>query len=123
MPCRSTSVTSRTAAGSWVPTTSITLNSYSAVARDLRSLGQYQESLDIARKVVNAFEAIGGRENLFWLEACDGFATALRKAGHHWDAMQESEHVLYRYRDYLGVDHMNTLRVRRQPDQRPARRR
>ena len=88
----------------------ITLNSYSAVARDLRSLGRYQESLDIARKAANAFEAIGGLENPFWLEACDGFATALRKAGHHWDAMQESEHVLYRYRDYLGVDHMNTLR-------------
>ena len=87
-----------------------TLYSYNAVARDLRSLGRYQESLDIARKAANAFEAIGGRENLLWLEACDGFATALRKAGHHWDAMQESEHVLYRYRDYLGVDHMNTLR-------------
>lgn len=89
----------------------LTLNSYSAVARDLRSLGLYQESLDIARKAANAFEAIGGRENPFWLEACDGFATALRKAGHHWDAMQENEHVLYRYRDYLGIDHMNTLRA------------
>jgi tetratricopeptide (TPR) repeat protein len=89
----------------------ITLNSYSAVARDLRSLGLYQESLDTARKAVNAFEAIGGRENIFWLDACDGFANALRKAGHHWDAMQESEHVLYRARDYLGADHVNTLRV------------
>ena len=46
-----------------------------------------------------------------WLDACDGFANALRKAGHHWDAMQESEHVLYRSRDYLGADHVNTLRV------------
>jgi tetratricopeptide (TPR) repeat protein len=89
----------------------ITLNSYSAVARDLRSLGLYQESLDIARKAVNAFEAIGGRENTFWLDACDGFANALRKAGHHWDAMRESEYVLYRSRDYLGADHMSTLRV------------
>jgi NB-ARC domain/Tetratricopeptide repeat len=93
------------------PDDPITLKSYSAVARDLRSLGLYRESLDIARKAVNAFEGIGGRENPFWLEACDGFATALRKAGHHWDAMQESEHVFYRYRDYLGVDHMNTLRA------------
>jgi len=89
----------------------MTLNSYSAVARDLRSLGLYQESLDIARKAVNGFEAIGGRENIFWLDACDGFANALRKAGHHWDAMQESEQVRYRSRDYLGADHMNTLRV------------
>ncbi len=93
------------------PDDPITLNSHSAVARDLRSLGRYQESLDIARQAAKAFEAIGGRENPFWLDACDGFATALRKAGHHWDAMQESEHVLYRYRDYLGVDHMNTLRA------------
>ncbi len=93
------------------PNDLITLNSCSAVARDLRSLGLYQESLDTARKAVNAFEAIGGRENTFWLDACDGFANALRKAGHHWDAMQESEHVLYRSRDYLGGDHMNTIRV------------
>ena len=93
------------------PNDLITLNSYSAVARDLRSLGLYQESLDIARRAVNAFEAIGGRENPFWLDACDGFATALRKAGHHWDAMQESEHVLYRYREYLGADHMKTLQA------------
>ena len=35
----------------------------------------------------------------------------MRKAGHHWDALQESEHVLQRYRDYLGVDHMYTLRA------------
>jgi tetratricopeptide (TPR) repeat protein len=77
----------------------------------LRSLGHYQESLDVARKAVNAFEAIGGRENTAWLDACDGFANALRKAGHHWDAMQESEHVFYRSRYYLGADHVNTLRV------------
>ena len=55
-------VTSKTAADLG-PNDLITLNSYSAVARDLRSLGHYQESLDIARKVVNVFEAIGGREN------------------------------------------------------------
>jgi tetratricopeptide (TPR) repeat protein len=93
------------------PNDLITLNSCSAVARDLRSLGLYQESLDIARKAVNAFDSIAGRENTFWLDACDGFANALRKAGHHWDAMRESEHVLDRSRNYLGVDHMNTLRV------------
>lgn len=93
------------------PDSLIALNSYNAVARDLRSLGLYQESLDIARKVANAFEAIGGRENPYWLEARDGFATALRKAGHHWDALQESEHVLYRYLDYLGIDHVHTLRA------------
>ena len=81
------------------------------MARDLRGLGRYQESLDIARKVVSAFEAVGGRENILWLDACEGFATALRKAGHHWDALQEGEHVLQRYRDYLGVDHMYTLRA------------
>jgi tetratricopeptide (TPR) repeat protein len=88
-----------------------TLNSSNAVARDLRGLGLYQESLDIARRVVAAFETIGGRENIRWLHACEGFATALRKAGYHWDALQESEHVLQRCRDYLGVDHMYTLRA------------
>ena len=88
-----------------------TLNSSNAVARDLRGLGRYQESLDTARRVVAAFEAAGGRENIRWLHACEGFATALRKAGHHWDALQESEHVLQRCRDYLGADHMYTLRA------------
>ncbi len=93
------------------PNDPITLKSHNAVARDLRGLGLYQESLDIARKVVGAFEAVGGRENPNWLHACEGFATALRKAGHHWDALQESEHVFQRCRDYLGVDHMYTLRA------------
>ena len=88
-----------------------TLMSATAVARDLRGLGLYQESLDVARRVVAAFEAAGGRENIRWLDACEGFATALRKAGHHWDALQQSEHVLQRCRDYLGVDHMYTLRA------------
>ena len=86
-----------------------TLYSSNAVARDLRGLGLYQESLDVTRRVVAAFEAAGGRENILWLEAAEGFATALRKAGHHWDARQEGEHVLQRYRDYLGVDHKYTL--------------
>ena len=85
--------------------------SSTAVARDLRGLGLYQESLDVGRRVVAEFEAVGGRENIRWLDACEGFATALRKAGHHWDALQESEHVLQRCRDYLGVDHMYTLRA------------
>ena len=84
----------------------ITLISYNAVARDLRGLGLYQESLDIARKVVAGFASAGGRENLAWLHAREGFATALRKAGHHWDALQESEDVVQRYRDYLGPDHI-----------------
>jgi tetratricopeptide (TPR) repeat protein len=88
-----------------------TYMSSTAVARDLRGLGLYQESLDIGRRVVAAFEAAGGRENIRWLDACEGFATALRKAGHHWDALQESEHVLQRCRDYLGLDHMYTLRA------------
>ena len=88
-----------------------TLVSYNAVARDLRGLGLYQESLDIARKVVGAFAAAGGRENPDWLNARTGFAAALRKAGHHWDALQESEDVVQRYRDYLGPDHTDTLRA------------
>jgi len=88
-----------------------TLMSANAVARDLRGLGLYQESLDVGRRVVAEFEAAGGRENIRWLDACEGFATALRKAGHHWDALQESEHVLQRCRDYLGADHMYTLRA------------
>jgi tetratricopeptide (TPR) repeat protein len=85
--------------------------SSTAVARDLRGLGLYQESLDVARRVVAEFEVAGGRENIRWLDACEGFATALRKAGHHRDALQQSEHVLQRCRDYLGVDHMYTLRA------------
>jgi tetratricopeptide (TPR) repeat protein len=88
-----------------------TLASSNAVARDLRGLGLYEESLDTARRVVATFEAVGGRENVRWLDACGGFATALRKAGHHWDALQESEHVVQRCRDYLGADHMYTLRA------------
>jgi tetratricopeptide (TPR) repeat protein len=93
------------------PNDLVTLTSYNAVARDLRGLGRYQESLDTARRVVSAFEVVGGRENRYWLHACEGFATALRKAGHHWDALQESEHVLQRCRDYLGLDHLLTLRT------------
>jgi tetratricopeptide (TPR) repeat protein len=89
----------------------ITLESETAVARDLRSLGRYQESLDISRRVVNAFTAADKRENIHWLYACEGFAAALRKAGHHWDALRESEHVLQRYRDYLGNEHTFTLRA------------
>jgi hypothetical protein len=81
------------------------------VAIDLRGLGRYQESLDIARKVAGAFAAAGGRENPDWLNARTGFAAALRKAGHHWDALQESEEVVQRYRDYLGMDHALTLRA------------
>lgn len=87
----------------------LTLNSYNAVARDQRGLGLYEESLDTVRRAVNAFEVTGSRENNYWLLASAGFATALRKAGHHWDAMQESEHVLQRHRDHLGHDHPNTL--------------
>jgi tetratricopeptide (TPR) repeat protein len=88
---------------------SLTLQSFSAVARDLRGLGEYEESLDIARRVASAFKRADTRENYSWLVASAGFATALRKAGHHWDALQESEHVLQRHRDHLGLDHMNTL--------------
>jgi tetratricopeptide (TPR) repeat protein len=87
-----------------------TLVSWNAVASDLRGLGLYLESLDTARQVVGAFKS-DNRQNITWLRACEGFATALRKAGHHWDALQESEHLLQRCRDYLGVDHMNTLRA------------
>jgi tetratricopeptide (TPR) repeat protein len=87
-----------------------TLMSANAVACDKRALGLYQESLDMARRVVGAFEAVGGRENTRWLHACEGFAIALRKAGYYRDALQESEQVLERCRDYLGVDHMYTLR-------------
>jgi tetratricopeptide (TPR) repeat protein len=86
-----------------------TLFSHNAVARDLRGLGDYYESLDIARDVANAFDAAGGRENTWWLTASEQFATALRKAGYHWDALQQREHVLQRCRDYLGDDHIDTL--------------
>lgn len=95
------------------PNDPLTLHSHNAVARDQRGLGKYQESLEIARDVWRAFEAVGRgenrRENTNWLRACEGFATALRKAGHHFEASQEREHVLQRCRDYLGDDHMFTL--------------
>ena len=93
------------------PTDLRTLTSHDAVAIDLRSLGRYQESLDIARKVTGAFAASGSRENPDWLNSRKGFAVALRKAGHHWDALQESEDVVQRYRDYMGPDHTYTLRA------------
>jgi tetratricopeptide (TPR) repeat protein len=88
-----------------------TLVSYDGVAIDLRSLGRYEESLDIARRVVGAFAAAGVRENPDSLNARKGFAVALRKAGYHWDALQESEDVVQRYRDYLGPEHTYTLRA------------
>ena len=88
-----------------------TLFSHDAVARDLRGLGRYRESLDIARTVVGAFAAAGGRENWDRLYAWKGFAAALRKAGHYWEALRESEDVVQRYRDYLGPDHIETLRA------------
>ena len=93
------------------PTDLRTLTSYDAVAIDLRNLGRYQESLDIARKVSGAFAASASRENPDWLNARKGFAVALRKAGHHWDALQESEDVVQRYSDYMGPDHTYTLRA------------
>lgn len=93
------------------PTDLRTLTSYDAVAIDLRNLGRYQESLDVARKVSGAFAASASRENPDWLNARKGFAVALRKAGHHWDALQESEDVVQRYRDYMGPDHTYTLRA------------
>ena len=89
----------------------ITLGSLDAVGRDLRDLGRYQESLDVARKVVEGFAATRARENLDWLNARKDFAVALRKAGYHWDALQESEEVFQRYRDYLGMHHTYTLRA------------
>jgi DNA-binding phage protein len=60
---------------------------------------------------VEGFAAGRGRENLDWLNARTGFAAALRKAGYHWDALQESEDVVQRYRDYLGSDHTYTIRA------------
>ena len=88
-----------------------TLFSHDAVARDLRGLGRYRESLDIARTVVGAFAAASGRETWDRLYASTGFAAALRKAGHYWEALRESEDVVQRYRDYLGPDHLETLRA------------
>ena len=93
------------------PSDPIALTSYDAVARDLRDLGRYQESLDTARRVVQGFAMAGIRENLDWLNARKGFAAALRKAGYHWEALQESEEVVHRYREYLGPEHTYTLRA------------
>ena len=92
------------------PNDPLTLSSQNAVARDHRGLGGYQQSLDIAREAWDAFESADAWENSEWLRVGEEFATALRKAGHHWDALQQREHVLQRYRDYLGDNHMDTLR-------------
>ncbi len=88
-----------------------TLSSSDAAAFDLRGLGRYQESLDIMRKVVAAFAALGSRDSPDSLNACKGFAVALRKTGHHADALRESEDVVRRYQEYLGPDHNYTLRA------------
>ena len=85
--------------------------SATAMARDLRGLGRYQESLDVARRVVAAFEAAGGRETSAGWTHAKGSPPHCVEAGHHWDALQQSEHVLQRCRDYLGADHMYTLRA------------
>ena len=46
------------------------------------------------------------------LNAHKGFAVALRKAGHHQDALQESELVLQRYGNYYrGAPHRYALRA------------
>ena len=90
----------------------LTLTSQGAVARDLRDLGRYRESLDTARLVVRGFAAAGGsRENPDWLNARMGFAAALRKVGYWWDALRESENVVQQCREYLGPDHIYTLRA------------
>jgi len=88
-----------------------TLSSSDAAAFDLRGLGRYQESLDIMRKVVAAFAALGSSDSPDSLNARKGFAVALRKTGHHADALRESEEVVQRYREYLGPDHNYTLRA------------
>ncbi len=89
----------------------ITLITQCLVAFDLRSLGRYAESLDVTRTAVRTFAALGGPENLDYLNARIGFAVALRRAGNHWDARRESEDVIQRCREYLGADHMYTLRA------------
>jgi hypothetical protein len=89
----------------------ITLVCHHLVAFDLRSLGRYTESLDIARTVVRTFAALTNPENPHCLYARMGFAVALRKAGHHWDALRESEDVIQRCQAYLGLDHIYTLRA------------
>ena len=89
----------------------VTLISQNLVAFDLRSLGRYAESLDITRTVVRTFAAMSGPENPDFLNARMGFAAALSKAGHYWDALRESEDVVQRSREYLGADHIYTLRA------------
>jgi Tetratricopeptide repeat len=65
----------------------------------------------MARKVIEGFAILGGRENLDLLNARKGFAVALRKVGYPEDSLQESEDVVQRYLDYLGPDHTYTLRA------------
>ena len=89
----------------------MTLISQHILAFDLRSLGRYTESLDIARTAVRTFAAISRPDNPDYLTARMGLAVALRKAGHRWNALRESENVIQRCQEYLGADHMYTLRA------------
>ena len=100
-----------TVAASWAPSDPCTLDSYDAVALTCATSAATRNRWTSRRRVVRGVRAAGGRENPDWLNARKGFAAALRKAGHHWDALQESEDVVQRYRDYLGPDHTYTLRA------------
>ncbi len=61
---------------------------------------------------IEGFEAAGGRENLdLAATRARGSPPRCARPAIHWDALQESEEVVQRYRDYLGPDHTYTLRA------------
>jgi hypothetical protein len=89
-----------------------TLTSKDAISFDLRGCGEYEFALDMAREVMNVLRSRTGGDNPDVLNAYKGFAVALRKAGLHKDALQESEVVLQRYRDYYReTPHRYALRA------------
>jgi Tetratricopeptide repeat/NB-ARC domain len=99
-----------------------TLASKDAVAFDLRGCGEYELALDMSREVIAALENRRRGDNPDVLNAHKGFAVALRKAGMHADALQESDDVLRRYANYYGetrhrytlraaINHINDLRL------------
>ena len=94
------------------PNDPITLHSQNAVARDLRSLGRYQESLDIARKVVRTRSSRPGPgEPRMAGCSAKGSRPRCARPGITGTRCRRGEHVLQRYRDYLGEEHMYTLRA------------
>jgi tetratricopeptide (TPR) repeat protein len=95
------------------PSDTRTLASKDAAAQDLRRCGLYEESLEVARAVVDALD--DGRRsanNADVLNAQKGLGVALRRAGHHLDALEQSREAYELYAaSSMGPAHRYTLRA------------